>query len=135
MTETSYKFVREVAVRFRDIDAMGHAHHSMVLIYIEEVRAAFWREIVGRVGLAGIDYVLAQVTINFRERIEFPDTLTVGLRIAKVGGASFTMHYELRNSAGVVVATAETVQVMYDYEANKSKPIDDHARAQLEAYA
>lgn len=107
----------------------------MVLIYIEEVRAAFWREVVGRTGLAGIDYVLAQVTVNFRARIEFPGTLAVGLRVAQVGSSSFTLQYELRDSAGAVVATAETVQVMYDYDAAKSKPIDAHARAQLETYA
>lgn len=107
----------------------------MVLVYIEEVRAAFWREIVGRVGLDGIDYVMAQATVAWKERIEFPGTLNVGLRVSRVGGASFTMEYELRNEADVLVATAETVQVMYDYSGNRSKKIDDLVRHRLEQYA
>lgn len=130
---SDFPFVRYVAVRFRDVDGMGHAHHSMVLVYIEEARAAFWREVVGREGLDGIDYVLASVAVSYQRPIHFPDTLQVGLRISRIGGSSFTMQYELRNSAGEVVATAETVQVMYDYEKRSSKPLPRDVKKALEA--
>jgi acyl-CoA thioester hydrolase len=40
-------FRTSVPVRFRDLDAMGHAHHTLPLIYLEEARAAFWRELKG----------------------------------------------------------------------------------------
>ncbi len=50
----AYRFRYAVDVRFRDLDPMGHAHHSLPLIYFEEARAAYWRDVVGQGGLTGI---------------------------------------------------------------------------------
>jgi acyl-CoA thioester hydrolase len=129
-----FRFVYEVPVRFRDLDPMGHAHHSLPLIYIEEARAAYWRDVVGRQGLGEIDYILAQATLRFVRRIEFPATLHVGLRVSRLGGSSFTMEYEIRDEHGDVLTTAETVQVMYDYDSSRSKPIPDSIRASIAAF-
>lgn len=127
------KFVHDVPVRFHDLDAMGHAHHSLPLIYIEEARAAFWRSIVGSSDLASIDYVLKKVTVEFHERILFPDTLRISLHVAHLGRSSFTLAYEIRNQGGALAATAETVQVMFDYSAGRPKVIPDVVRQGLEA--
>ncbi len=134
MSAPEFRFVYEVPVRFRDLDPMGHAHHSLPLIYIEEARAAYWRDVVGRQGLGEIDYILAQATLRFVRRIEFPGTLRIGLRVSRLGGSSFTMEYELRDTYGDVLTTAETVQVMYDYEAARSKPIPAEIRERIGSY-
>ena len=42
------RFHHAVAVRFRDLDAMRHVHHTAPLLYIEEARAAYWRAVAGR---------------------------------------------------------------------------------------
>jgi acyl-CoA thioester hydrolase len=130
----SFRFTYDVPVRFRDLDAMGHAHHSLPLVYIEEARAAYWRDVVGRAGLDDVDYVLGQVTVKFRHRIRFPATLRVGLRVSRIGNSSFVMEYEIRDPTGTVVATAETVQVMYDYAAGTSKLMPAEIRSRIEAY-
>ena len=129
-----FRFVYEVPVRFKDLDAMGHAHHSMPLVYIEEARAAYWRDVVGRAGLGGIDYILAQATLRYVKRIEFGEMLRVGLRVSRLGGSSFTMEYEVRDSHGELLTTAETVQVMFDYEAGRSKQIPDEIRAAISRF-
>jgi acyl-CoA thioester hydrolase len=129
----SFSFHYEVPVRFRDLDALGHAHHSLSLIYIEEARAAWWREIVGQHSLDSIDYVLGQVTVSFRQRILYPGCVRVGLRVSRVGNSSFTVEYELRSQQGELLATAETVQVMYDYAASSSKAIPEAIRQRLTA--
>jgi len=130
----TFRFVYEVPVRFRDLDPMGHAHHSLPLVYIEEARAAYWRDVVGRQGLGGVDYILAKATLQFMRRIEFGATLRVGLRVSKLGGSSFVMEYEIRDDRGDITTTAETVQVMYDYDASKSKPIPESVRAAIVAF-
>lgn len=124
-----------VDVRFHDLDALGHAHHSLPLIYAEEARAAFWREVVGRNGLDGIDYVLASIEVQFHEPIFFPQTLDVGLRVSRIGEKSFVMDFEVRNSDGRLFSTGRTVQVMYDYATRSSKPVPPEVRAALEQYA
>jgi acyl-CoA thioester hydrolase len=129
-----FRFIYEVPVRFRDLDPMGHAHHSLPLVYIEEARAAYWRDVVGRRGLGEIDYILAQATLRFVRRIEHPATLHIGLRVSRLGGSSFVMEYEIRDGRGDLLTTAETVQVMYDYEASRSKPIPESIRAAIRAF-
>jgi acyl-CoA thioester hydrolase len=123
-------FVHRVPVRFRDVDAMGHAHHTFPLICIEEARAAFWRSLAGP-SLEDIDYVLGEVQVRFLGRIFYPGTIEVGLRVAELGRSRFVLEYELRDAAGGVVAEARTTQVMYDYAASASRPIPEALRARL----
>jgi acyl-CoA thioester hydrolase len=114
---------------------MGHAHHSLPLIYAEEARAAFWRDIIGQVGLEGIDYVLAEVNVRFHEPVFFPQQLDVGLRVSHIGEKSFGMEFEIRSADGRLLSSGRTVQVMYDYTARASKAVPPDVRSRLEAYA
>lgn len=113
---------------------MGHAHHSLPLIYAEEARAAFWRDVVGRDGLDGIDYVLAEVNVRFHEPIFFPQRLDIGLRVSHIGEKSFGMDFEVRGADGRLFSRGRTVQVMYDYAARASKPVPPEVRSRLESF-
>ncbi|MBI4539681.1 MAG: acyl-CoA thioesterase [Gemmatimonadetes bacterium] len=132
--EQPFRFQYPVPVRFRDIDVGGHAHHSMALVYFEEARAAYWREVVGRPELEDIDYILAEATVRYHMRVLYPDTLTIGVRVNLLGRKHFVMEYDARSTSGERVASGETVQVMYDYRAGRSKPIPPEVRARIEAF-
>lgn len=130
----AFRFVREVDVRFHDLDAMGHAHHTLPLIYLEEARAAYWREVAGRETLDGIDYVMAEITVRFHGRIEYPERLSVGLRVSRIGTKSFEMEFEIRSVAGELKSSGRTVQVMYDYATGKAKEVPPDLRARIESH-
>lgn len=127
-------FRTRVAVRFRDLDAMGHAHHTLPLIYLEEARAAFWRELRGSAAVESIDYVMAEITVRFHARIRYPSDVTVGLAVQRVGAKSFTTGFEVRSADGELLSSGSAVQVSYDYAADRSKPIDGDVRTVLEAW-
>ncbi len=128
------RFRHPVAVRFRDLDPMGHAHHTLPLIYFEEARAAYWREVAGRSGLQDIDYVIGEVQVRFHSRVRWPARLEVGVRVSRIGGKSFVMEYELRDGEGVLLATGRTVQVMYDYAAGRSIPVPAELVERIRAF-
>jgi acyl-CoA thioester hydrolase len=113
---------------------MGHAHHSLPLIYVEEARAAYWRDVAGSDGLLAIDYVLAEITVRFHRRITFPGQLDVAVRVSRMGGKSFTMEFEIRSADGALLASGSTVQVAYDYAAAASKPVAREIRERIEVY-
>jgi acyl-CoA thioester hydrolase len=130
---------RRVAVRFRDLDAMGHAHHTLPLVYLEEARAAFWRDLTGSEALDTIDYVMAEITVRFHARIQYPGEVEVTLGVEQVGGKSFTTLFEVRSAAaqdvaGALLASGRAVQVAYDYANGGSKPIEPRVRAALVAW-
>ncbi len=133
-SDAPFRFHHPVPVRFRDIDVGGHAHHSLVLMYVEEARWRYWEEVAGRAGVESVDYIMAEVTIRYRARILYPDTLDVGVRVTSVGRKHFEMEYEIRSGAGALLATARSTQVMYDYEAGRSIPVPDELREKLDAW-
>lgn len=127
-------FRTRVPVRFRDLDAMGHAHHTLPLIYLEEARAAFWRELRGSAAMESIDYVMAEITVRFHARIRYPSDVTVGLAVQRVGAKSFTTGFEVRSAEGELLSSGSAVQVSYDYGAGRAKPIDGDVRSALDAW-
>ena len=130
----SFRYHHEVDVRFKDIDVGGHAHHSHALVYIEEARAAYWRDVAGRSGLDEVDYILAEASLRYRRRVLYPDRLQVGARVSVLGKKHFEMIYEVRSGEGELLVTAGTTQVMYDYESGRTKAIPEEVRARIEAW-
>ncbi len=133
-TGADFRFRHSVDVRFRDVDALGNAHHSLPLIYFEEARAKYWREVVGQHGLEGIDYTVGEAELRYHARILYPAKLTVGLRTPRLGTKSLTMEYVLWAESGTVLATGRTLLVMYDYTTGRSKPIPEAVRHRIEAF-
>ena len=125
-------FEHELEVRFRDCDGLGHVNNAVYLTYLEQARFAFWQRLTGIRGIPR-SFILARVECDYRLQATAGDRLVVRLRVTAVGKSSFTLEYEIVNGrTREVVATARTVQVMYDYDARRSVPIPDDIRARLE---
>lgn len=127
-------FRLQVPVRFRDLDSMGHAHHTLPVIYLEEARAAFWRELKGDASLDAIDYVMAEITVRFHARIRYPATVDVLLGVSRVGSKSFTTDFEIRDPDGALLSSGSAVQVAYDYDSSASRALNERERSTLERW-
>jgi acyl-CoA thioester hydrolase len=126
-------FEHELEVRFRDCDGLGHVNNAVYLTYLEQARFAVWQRLTGVSGIPR-SFIIARVECDYRVQATAGDRLIVRLRVTAVGTSSFTVEYEIVNArTREVVATARTVQVMYDYDAGRSTPIPDDIRARLEA--
>lgn len=132
--DDGFRFRHPVEVRFRDVDVGGHAHHSVVLVYMEEARWAYWARVAGREGIDSVDYIMADARLRFHRRILYPDTLDVGVRVASVGRKHFEMEYEVRSGSGDLLASGGSTQVMYDYDRGVSIRVPDDLRARLEDF-
>jgi len=132
VSEPSFRFWHPVVVRFRDIDVGGHAHHSEALVYFEEARAAYWRRVVGKEGLAAVDYIMAEAEVRWHKRVLWPQTLKVGVRVSRLGKKHFEMAYEVLGEGGERLQSGRTVQVMYDYGAGAASRIPEAVRRAIE---
>ena len=107
----------------------------MYLTYLEQARFAHWRALWGfsledrPAGAPGV--ILAHAEIDYRRPVRSGEVLEVGIGVAAIGRTSFTYDYEIADASGAVVATARTVQVMYDYGAHKPVPVPDAIRAKI----
>lgn len=131
--DPGFKFRHPVDVRFKDVDVGGHAHHSHALVYFEEARWAYWREVLGRGSLAHVDYILAEASVRYHQRILWPQRLDVGVRVSVLGKKHFEMAYEVLSPSGERLVSGRTVQVWFDYEAGRTARIPEDVRALVEA--
>lgn len=76
--------------------------------------------------------ILARAEVDFRLPARYGDVLDVRIGLAAIGRTSFTYEYEIVDAEKRLVATARSVQVMYDYQAGRPVPIPDAIRRLLE---
>jgi acyl-CoA thioester hydrolase len=128
-------FIHRLEVRFRDCDPMGHANNAVYLTYLEQTRFSHWRSLWGfgtpqlPPGRPGV--ILAHVECDYKRPAKYGDTLEIRMTVAELGRTSFRYEYDIVDQEGKTVLTAKTVQVMYDYAAQKPVPIPDDIRALL----
>lgn len=129
-----FTFWEPVEVRFKDIDIGGHAHHSIALVYFEEARAAYWREVVGRGDPDEVDFILAEARVRYHQRVLYPQRLNVGVRVSLLGRKHFLMQYLVVGEDGAELVSGETTMVMYDYAEGKAKRVTAEVKGAIEAH-
>ncbi|MEZ3115840.1 acyl-CoA thioesterase [Halobaculum sp. MBLA0147] len=121
-----------VAVRYRDLDPMGHVNNAVYATLFEEARNAFFREVVGT-ELAETDAVLASLSVEFHAPVDGTDPVPVAVWVPTLGETSCTFGYEVRTADGDRAATGETVLVTLDDD-GEPVPLPDALREAAAAY-
>lgn len=130
----AFKYSCPVEVRFRDCDPMGHANNAVYLTYLEVARFAYWRDVCGGRGWGDIKFIMARVEVDYKAPAEQGDILDVRLGITSFGRTSFVFEYEVRDQRDRLIATARTVQVMYDYATSSPVPVLQEFKNRVAAY-
>lgn len=119
-----------VSLRFSDQDNLGHINNVAYAAYVEQGRVALIDDLLRNRG-GNIDYILANVEINYRREMHFPGTVDVGARLIKIGNKSITTGFGLFKD-GENVATAGSVNVFFDPKTKMPMAIPDELRKVLE---
>lgn len=130
----------EIPVRFRDVDGMGHVNNAVFSTYLETARIAYWERLDPRFldgakkgDLRGVTMILARAEIDFRGQISYGETVRVRCRCPRIGGKSFDLEYRVESPDGErLYAEARTVQVAFDYDAQRTIPVSDELRRRIE---
>ena len=126
-------------VRFRDCDPLGHVNNAVYLTYLEQARFTLWRKQLkfiaksaGDPGPRGLGFILARAECDFRAQARYGDWLDVKLSLGEFGRSSFNYTYEIVDAeTGALVASAKTVLVWFDYDAQKPASLDEATKAKL----
>jgi acyl-CoA thioester hydrolase len=128
-----FRFVFRQPVEFRDLDALGHLNNAVYLSYVESARLAYMQEVFGPLELDELG-IVAEARIAFRSSSFLGETLSVGMRVAEIGGKSFRFEFEIQGEDGRLVADGSTVHVAFDYESRRSTTVPDAWRRKIDAY-
>lgn len=141
-------YTTEIQARFRDINLAGHVDNVEAMRVLDEARLEFTRFArlpglpEGRTGLlqARPDHVsdlVASQSVEYHAEMRFVpyQPFLVTLWVSRIGSSSFTSCAELRVETGGAPAVLwESVNVLFDTEAQKPWRLDDAVRADLERF-
>ncbi len=126
----------EIPVAWGEMDAMGHVNNIVYLRWFECARIAYFERIGwlegGRVN--GIGPILHSTQARFRAPVKWPDTITVGARVADLGEDRFNMFYEVESHAlQRVAADGSGLVVSFDYRLEAKAPLPPEIRERIVA--
>ena len=127
-----------IEVRFTDVDSDNHVNHLAVAEWVAHARVKMIDENIKQAGLnllSDIDYVLVNLSIDFRDQVVYPNFIEVQGKILRVGTKSLTTQYSvyIPSDQPKIVAVAECVNVFVDaMDSKKSVEIPDELRKILD---
>lgn len=108
---------------------MGHVNNVSFAAYIEAARTMLIQSMLNKFQHAGLDFILARVTIDYRNELHYPGAVDVGARLTRLGSKSLTSSYGVF-VGDKCIATSESVNVFYDMKTRTTvKPPEDVADA------
>src|ERR1700761_337686 len=130
---SDYKFKTPIAIRFSDIDNVGHVNNAIYLTYFEVARFAYWKE-VAQWNRTENGIIVGRSEVNYLKPIMLEDQIACYVRVTRIGNSSFdVMHVlvKITENGEEICTTGKTVCISYDYSANKSVPIPKAERQRM----
>ena len=121
------------AVRWGEMDALGHVNNASYLRYFEESRI-LWSESLGlRLDGAGEGMILLKASVTYKRQVSYPADIDIDLIAGDIGRTSFQLVNTLTiTGEAAPAAVGEFVIVWFDYRTNKPQPVPAALRAVLE---
>jgi acyl-CoA thioester hydrolase len=118
------------------MDAYRHINNTAYLAYLEQARVAmFFDRAPDTENGFSSGTVIARHEIDYRRPVVYhPEPLRLELWVGEVGGASFTVHYEVFDG-DALAAVAATSVVTFDFSTDRPRRLTDEERVILASFA
>ncbi len=129
--------VHTLRVRYGECDLQGIVFNAHYLTYFDTSMTELWRTAYGSYQAMldrGIDMVLAEAQLRFRQPARFDDEVALSVAIAHLGNTSIVTRHVARRGGGELVAEADLRHVLVDLQTLQKTPIPDWARDRLEPW-
>jgi acyl-CoA thioester hydrolase len=119
-----------IALRHRDIDALGHVNQAVYHEFLEELRSAFFSRALPELPFTG--YVLAHVELDYRHEVRIEDRQVKGeCHAGRLGRSSIELVHRLLLQDGTVAVEGRAVLVAWDFESRRARALTDAERESL----
>jgi len=131
MTEKKLVHTERIAIRWGDMDAMGHVNNTVYFRFMEQARISWFDTLVPRAeAWKSTGIVIANASCNFKRPLSYPGTVDVKVYTGPPGGSSVETFYELvlRDE---LYADGAAMVVFIDMEKQKPVRIPENIRVLL----
>jgi acyl-CoA thioester hydrolase len=110
MSEKKLVHVERIAIRWGDMDAMGHVNNTVYFRYMEQARIGWFESLVPRgEAWSSMSIVIVNASCNFHRPINYPGTVEVKVFAGAPGGSSVPTFYQLNVADELYADGAATV--------------------------
>ncbi|AUS07397.1 acyl-CoA thioesterase [Pseudotamlana carrageenivorans] len=112
----------QIRVRYGETDQMGVVYHGNYALYLEMGRIEWLRKIgvsYKKMEEDGIMLPVVSMTLNYKKSAGYDDVINVKTQLKKYPSVKIEFDYEITNSKGEILTTANTVLVFIDKTTNK----------------
>ena len=134
-----FSFTCRIPVRITDINYGGHAGNDTVLSIIHEARMQYLKSMgYSEMEFADVGMIMSDVAIQFKSELFYGDIIEASVVAGEISKIGFDLIYKLEtirssnNDKKLLIATAKTGMICYDYINKKIVSVPDEARVKLE---
>jgi acyl-CoA thioester hydrolase len=110
-----------IAIRWGDMDAMGHVNNTVYFRYMEQARIGWFDGLVPQAeAWTTTGIVIVNASCHFKRPLNYPGTVEVQVFTGPPGGSSVSTFYDLRMNEMLYADGAATVVFI---DMRKQKPI------------
>ena len=124
-------FETHIAVRWGDMDAMGHVNNATYFRYMETARIDWFRSIGCVPDAHGEGPVIVNAFCNFYRQFEYPDEVLLKMYVSDPGRTTFESWATMEKVAepGVVCAAGGATTIWVNFPQQKAVALPDWIRA------
>ena len=117
-----FKHIKEIQIRFGDIDLMGHVNNGVKLSYLDLGRMDYFQQIYSDM----IDWkeaalIVAHLEIDYLSSITLEDEVEVHTRINRIGNKSVSLEQNIVDvKTGAIKTKTSQVMVAYSQKLGES---------------
>lgn len=109
-------------VRFADLDPNQHVNNAVYASYFETGRVSLMKDRSYGLMPAGFAWVMVRLDMHFRAELRWPNSIELGLGVAKLGRTSVTFD-QVVFCEGKCIASAVSTNVLLDEQTRKPTPL------------
>lgn len=117
----NFKFLKEIEIRWSDIDEYGMVNNVHYFNYFQEARHSYLKFIEWDFKIDNL--VVYKHEIEYIKPLYYVDKSSIYVRVSDIGKSSFKMEYSIINQDKVEVAKGYSILVSYNNSLKKAIPI------------
>jgi len=121
-----YPFYTNLTVQIGDINYGGHLGNDRFLLYFQEARLRYLKELgASELNIGeGISLTQIEAFVSYKNEAFYGDELVIGVKIEDISKAKFRVSYHIsRKSDDKLIGTGYTILAGFDYKEHRIKRI------------
>lgn len=136
INRADFRYFFPLAVRWGDLDALGHVNNTVFFKYAEEGRLKYFLEVgLSTPSMQESGLILADIRCSFLQQLQYPADVELATRTSALGTSS--MHFEqalFHQGSDDAVARFNAVAVWFNYKKQTTVPVPEAVRRVVREY-